>query len=214
MRHFMLFAVAMTLSLGFAADAEAKKNKDESAESAGGDALELQDSGIDSVDELFAKAKAPIDTIRNAREKVDGVAPNLNKALDLPEGTPFADALADLKSKAEGKIEVAMDGDTPKLQAADGMPANVQAAIDGLNTGVSEAVAATLKLAEVPAQVQEVIAAAKAFDPTSIKPVTAVPKATKALGNNMKVLGKAPAEVEALVGSVDQMKKDLLGLKG
>jgi len=215
MRHFMMFAVAMMVSVGFTADAEAgKKDKGTDAAESAGEDLALEDSGIDSVDELFAKAKAPIDTIKTARTKVDAVAPNLNKALDLPAGTPFADALADLKSKAEGKLEVGMDGDVPTIKAADGMPANVQGAIDGLNTGVKEAVDATMKLAEVPAQVQEVIAAAKSFDPKSIKPVTAVPKATKALTGNLKVLGKAPGEVEALVQSVDNMKKDLLGLKG
>jgi hypothetical protein len=214
MRMFTIFALAMTVSLGVSADAFAgKKGKDEASDSAEAD-LELEESGIDSVDELFAKAKEPIDTIRTARMKVDAVAPNLNKALDLPEGTPFADALADLKGKAEGKIEVGMNGDVPTLKAADGVPANVQNAIDGLNTGIKEAIDATMKLSEVPAQVQEVIAAAKSFDPKSIKPVTAVPKATKALTGNMKVLGKAPAEVEALVQAVDNMKNDLTGLKG
>jgi len=216
MRHIITIALAMLVSVSVTDDAWAgKKDKDKGSDTAEGD-LEMEESGIDSVDELFAKAQEPMNSIREARMKVDAVAPALNQALGLPEGTPFSDALADLKSKAEGKLEVAVnDQGVPTITPADGMPENVKGAVDGLNTGVKEAVEATMKLSEVPQQVQDVIAAAKSFDPTSIKPVTKVPKATKVLGTNLKVLGRAPGEVEALVQSVDNMKKDLLGtLKG
>jgi len=211
MRQFIPVALALLVSFGFApGDAWAKDS--------GGDTeqgLSMEESGIDAIDELFAKAKAPIDSITSARTKVDNVAPELNKALGLPADTPFKEGLADLKTKAEGKLEVAVsDKGVPSVTPADGMPDNVKEAVDGLNSGIGEAMAAVASLAEVPAQIQEVIAAAKDFDPTKIKPVTKAPKAAKALTGNLKVLGKAPGEVEALQQAVEAMTKDVLTLKG
>lgn len=218
MRRFMVFAIAMMVSVGFTADAEAgKKNKGGDADKEESGKLELNlESGIDSVDEIFKKAAAPMDTLHNAEMKLDAVPGSINTALGLGEGTPLADALAELKTKAEGKIKVGMEeGGVPKVSLEDGVPDDVKAAVDGLNTSLSEAVSAVMALTEVPAQVQEVIAAAKAFDPTSIKPVTAVPKATKAIGGNLKVLGGAPDQVKALGESLDNIKKELInGLNG
>ncbi len=216
MRRFMVFAIAMLVSVGMVSDAEAgKKKNDKPAKEE--KALELNlDCGIESVDALFKKAAAPMDKLANAETKLDAVPASLNTALGLGEGTPLADALAELKTKAEGKVAIGMEeGGVPKLSLEDGVPDDVKAAVDGLNLSLSEAVAAVMALTEVPAQVQEVITAAEAFDPTSIKPVTAVPKATKAIGGNLKVLGGAPDQVKALGESLDNIKKELLdGING
>jgi len=219
MRRFMVFAIAMMVSVGMVSDAEAGKKKkkggDDSADEDKGLELNL-DSGIESVDSIFKKAQAPMDTLHNAEMKLDAVPASVNTALGLGEGTPLADALAELKTKAEGKIKVGMeDGGVPKVSLEDGVPDDVKAAVEGLNTSVSEAVSAVMGLTEVPGQVTAVIDEAKAFDPTSIKPVTAVPKATKAIGGNLKVLGAVPGEVQALGESLDNIKKELLnGLNG
>ncbi len=217
MRRFMIFAIAMMVSVGFATDAEAgKKSKDKGGDDAaqedeGGLTLNL-DSGIESVDAIFKKAQVPMDTLQNAEMKLDAIPAAVGGALGLAEGTPFKDAVAELKAKAGDKISVGMEeGGVPKLALEDGVPDDVKAAVDNLNTALNEAVAAVMGLTEVPAQVQAVIEEAKAFDPTTIKPVTAVPKATKAIGGNLKVLGGAPDQVKALGESLDNIKKELLG---
>jgi len=219
MRRFMVFALAMMVSVGMSADAEAgKKKKDKGADSAKEDkGLELNlDSGVESVDSIFKKAQAPMDTLHNAEAKLDAVPGAINGALGLAEGTPFKDAVAELKTKAGDKISVAMeDGGVPKLSLEDGVPDDVKTAVDNLNTALSEAVSAVMGLTEVPGQVQAVVEEAKAFDPSTIKPVTAVPKATKAIGGNLKVLGQVPSQVQALGESLDNIKKELLaGING
>ncbi len=228
MRRWTMFALALLVSLGMSDIAHAKKDKkkkggdettEQPADDAGGDEaaadeMTIEVTGVADVDSIFEKANAPIENIKTARMKFDSLSTNLTTALGLPAGTPFKDALADLKTKAEGKLELAMDEKgVPSLKPGDGVPENVSTAVDAVNNGISDVMMAVEALAEVPNQVKEVVAAAQSFNPQSlissgVKPLEA-PKVMKKVMGNLNVLGKAPDEVKMLGESVAGLKDDL-----
>jgi hypothetical protein len=211
----ILGAAMVALSLSTTAEA-GKKGKDKGAKEAKGSSadMEIQTTGIEQVDAVFEKAKAPIETVMAATAAVDGVSMSLNEALGLDGGTPFADAINDLKAKADGKVSVAMEGEVPTVSAADGTPENLVTAIDNLNKSLKDAATALAGLAEISAQVQAVAEEGKSFaDPAVLKDLGATPgqllKAPKAVGSNLKVLGAAPGAVTDLASSFADLGKTL-----
>ncbi len=209
MRRNIAFALAFAMGMTFVGQAEAKKPKPtepaEGTEAAAATepvALEMKTVGVPDVDNVFTAANEPLKSISDAKMKLESLNKNLATALALPEGTPFADALNDLKAKGEGKIQMAMDEKgMPKLSASDAVPANVQTAIDAVNTGVSDLQAAVALLAAVPDQCKAVASSATGISPSSFTGAspTQVPKMMKTVQGNIKVLGMVPDEVKSLV---------------
>lgn len=229
MRRFTIFAVAMMFSLALADSAEAgKKKKDKGGEEAatteeaapaeaGADAAAAEEpkievTGVADIDNVFGPAGEILTNVITARKAIDSLGTNLTTALGLPAGTPFKDALADLKTKAEGKVQLAMDeGGMPSLKAGDAVPANVQQAIDAVNGGMKDVMSAATALAEVPAKAMEVVNAAKSINPANLTGVTPtkIPKITKQLGTNVKLVSTLPEEAKTLLNSVTDLKNDL-----
>jgi hypothetical protein len=113
MRHFMMFGLALIASFAMIDSADAKKPKkgeepvaEETKAPEEPMSLEIQTTGVADVDNLFGKAVEPLKTLRGANESLSKMNTDLAAALGLAEGTPFADALNDLKTKAEGKIKI------------------------------------------------------------------------------------------------------------
>lgn len=227
MRHFVTFALALLVSFTMVDSAEAKKPKkvdeatpaqvenatDVGPTSAG--PLEVSMTGIADVDAIFQKAIDPLNNLKAANNALANLNTNLVTALGLPAGTPIADAIADLKTKAEGKITLAMnEKGMPALSPSDAVPANVQKAIDAVNDGVSQAQIAGEKLTELPSQVKEVVAAAMGITPqtlmaSGVKPMEA-PKQMKTIQSNLKMLGTAPDQAKAFT---DQLTSTVSTLK-
>lgn len=211
MRRNVVFALAFAMGLSFVSNAEAKKPKPtepaaETTEAGAAEstALEMKTIGVADVDNVFMQANDPLKSLNEAKAKLTSLNTNLVTALALPEGTPFADALADLKAKGEGKINAAVDEKgMPKLSASDAVPANVQTAIDAVNTGISDLQAAVALLAAVPDQCKEVATAAAGINASSLTGAspTQVPKMLKTVQGNIKTLGMVPDEVKSLVDS-------------
>jgi hypothetical protein len=223
MRHLMTFALALLVSFTVSTSAEAKKPKkgtdvaapvEAPADAAAPVALEMTMVGIADVDNVFQQAVEPLQIIRDTRNAIDNVGKNLGTALGLAEGAPLADALADLKTKAEGKINVAVgEGGMPTLAASDAVPANVQTAIDAVNSSMREISALVPKLASMPDQFKQIATSAAAINPQSlissgVKPLEA-PKMMKTISANLKVLSGAPAEITGLIKSIDDLKSSI-----
>jgi hypothetical protein len=221
MRRWTILAVTMLVSFAIVDTAEAKKPKkgeeapvaEEGAatEAAATETVTIEVTGVADVDNIFQPAGDILNSVITARTAIDSLGTNLTAALGLPAGTPFKDALADLKTKAEGKVTLAMDGDMPKLAAADGIPANVQAAIDAVNGGMANIMTAATALTAVPDKAMEIVNAAKGINPSSLTGVnpTKIPKITKQLSGNIKILTTTPEEAKALINSIGQLKTDL-----
>jgi len=228
MRNVMMVSVALLVSLALTNNAEASKKKktpvdepvtteqpaDAAAPVAVEEALEIKTTGIADVDHVFEAAVAPLNTLRDARHAIDDLNNNLVTSLGLTAGTPFADALTDLKAKAEGKLALAIDErGMPKLSASDAVPENVQTALDAVNNGIKNAMDAAEKLTELPNQMKDVIVAGQAINAASLSSsgvkVTEAPKILKSVMGNIKTCGKAPEELKAFTDSLMDMKNTL-----
>lgn len=219
MRHFMTFAIALFASFAMIDSAEAKKPKPEPAATEEKVAeepmsLEIQQTGVADVDNLFGKAVEPLKTLRGATDSINKMNTDLASALGLAEGTPFADALADLKTKGEGKINAAVaEGGLPQLSASDAVPANVQSAIDAINNGIREGTRMVGELSNLPAEFKEIATAAAAINPKSLMSsgvkATEAPKIMKAITTNTKIITSAPDELTRLTDSLTTAKNTI-----
>lgn len=175
--------------------------------------LKMEESGNAKIDGVFGKAKTPIETLDTVKNDVKAVNTNLVAALGLKEGTPFKDALADLQTKAEGKINVSFEEKKlPTFKAEEGVPENVQKAVDALNASFGKLGDAEDKLTTVGTELAAV--AAEGGDLMSntkelgLK-ATQIPKATKAVNSNVKTLKTGVDVTKELVTELSTLVSDV-----
>jgi len=103
----------MLVSLAVATTADAKKPKDDPTATPTTTApatapaeitLTIAQTGIADVDNVFNKAVDPLKTVNDTKTALDNLNKNLNQALGLADTGSLADAINDLKTKANGKI--------------------------------------------------------------------------------------------------------------
>ncbi len=206
---FLVLAAVMPTGDAFAG----KKDATEQPQGAA-DELAIQKTGLASMDQFFGQVQGQLDRLHGARRDMQTGSDNLAVALGLATGTPVQSALQDLRSKAQGKVKVALDGRVPKLQASDAVPENVQKGIDAVNTLVDADLAAAAACQEVatqagplaqeaPGMVGRVPAEAKS---AGLK-VTEIPGVTKKVKHNVDVTRSLPDEAQKTLtvaqGNVD-----------
>lgn len=203
----MSFRTVLLLSL-FAtaplvvADAEAapKKGQTSGSEEAKYPVIEM--TGIAQFDEVFTPAKSIQDTLDGQKKELTDARTQLNTALGLATDSPVKAAIEDLKGKAEGKIKVAMNGNTPKLEATEAVPENVQAGIDAVNKLMAACQNTVAAGRDLSAQAQDLISKASAFPGQVPSVVTGDPvaaaKALKQVNANLKAMGTTPERLKML----------------
>ncbi len=196
----MMAAGALLFTFGIG-DAQAKKkDKGEKAET---EMVEISETGT-SADEIFMAAKEIHDSLNTIQTNLAEGTAELNSALGLTEGTPLADALADLQSKAGDKLTVALEGTMPKFSLADGAPENVTNAVNSLNSFVDYHVKAIDEAKAMAPKAQEVAAKAQGLDyPALAGEVASNPmeigKVLKTLKNNGQAVTQTPKRVQDTV---------------
>ena len=225
MKLFRLTLVAMLASLVLAPTADAKKDKSDDGSSTeasadDGGAIELptiEETGIAAFDDVFSQVREIHETLAKAQTQLAEANDGVATALGLPAGTPLADALAELKEKAAGNLEIAMEGTVPSIKASDAVPSDVTAAIDAVNSAVSEVSTTIDDLSGLPDQVKSLIDQSKALpaqlkDPAIISeiPKTELLSVGKTVKNNVKATAQTPDLVSGvtseLTGFVDTVK--------
>jgi hypothetical protein len=213
MSNFRLSVVFAAALLAFAVpsqDAWAKKG--DSAE-----VISIETTGISAFDDVFGKVKDIQDKLTSIETNLQTSNDNIATTLGLAAGTPVKDAIADLKAKAEGKIEVAMDGTTPTLKAKDGVPENVTAGIEAVNTAIKAWTESAATVATLKSDVDALVASTKEMPgkvPEAAKSAGLgakdIVKVTKTVGSNVKATGqtadRTKAVGEAIVANVDTVK--------
>jgi uncharacterized protein YoxC len=198
----LAFALAAaSVSPAWAPDAWAGKgDKEQKAK----DWAEIEKVGIPSIDAVFTKVAEMQRSISTVELSLTSANTNLTTALGLPQGTPFADALADLQQKADGKLKVVTEGGTPKLTTSDAVPSNVQAGVDAVNGFTGGIGTSVTALQQIPSQAQAVIPEVQALPakfPAEAKDlgakVTEIPKMLSAIKNNVDATVQTPARAEA-----------------
>jgi phage-related protein len=173
----------------------------------------MEETGSASLDSVFKKSESPLETVATVNADVKAVNTGLVDALGLSQGTPFKDALTDLQTKAEGKINVAFeDNKMPTFKAEEGVPDNVNAAIDALNMSFGKLGDAGDKLTKAGEEL--VTVATEAGDLVS-KPkelglkATQIPKATSMANKNIKKLKTGAEVTKSLVTEVATLATDV-----
>lgn len=215
-RRFV-WALVLGLAVGVTTPdaAFAGKKGDDKGASKGDDAAaskwkNVETVGLKSIDDVFAPVKQMHGTLSSAEGSMASANTNLATALSLPQGTPLADALAELQKRADGKVTVALQGTVPKLAASDAVPSDVQAAIDATN-GLTSSIASSVQaISQIPAQVQAVIPQISKLPqtfPAEAKTlgakVTEIPKMLTTLKNNVEATVQTPERAAELVKQIE-----------
>ncbi|MCA9568560.1 MAG: hypothetical protein KC656_11990, partial [Myxococcales bacterium] len=170
-------------------------------------------TGSDALDSIFKKSEGPIETMATLRDEIRGVSTKLVESLGLTQGTPFKDALTDLQTKAEGKINVSFaENKWPTFSAAEGCPENVKASISTLNSSMVELTSAEDKLKDVGKQMGVVAeeAADLAAEPKNLGlSATQAPKAVLKSKKNIKALNMGVDVTKDLVKELGMLVSDV-----
>jgi hypothetical protein len=214
MRTFKFFALASLLAAGLthAPEAWAAKKGEEAADPCKVEAPKITNSGIPEMDEVFTKAATIQDTVAGQTGKVCTARGQLNSALGVAADAPIKTALADLQTKAAGKLQVAMDGAKPSLKATDAVPANVQAAIDAVNALIDTSAEAAKETAGLLPEAKGLATTAAGFPmkvPTIKVTGVDIPTAIKVVGENVKAIKQLPNQIEGLGAQMNGIVTDL-----
>lgn len=169
--------------------------------------LVIEDTGVAKVDAFYDKVETMIGKLQSAQADMDSANAKLAEALGLAAGTPVADALADLQAKAEGKIELVLEGTKPTLKAKEGVPENVQSAIDATNAMATSLMAATDTLKSVAADAKPLVTEAADMPAAIVESSLGLAdkaKATKTAASNLKTTKQIPAEADTLAGKCQE----------
>jgi hypothetical protein len=149
----MVFAVGLLLSGVAQAKDDKGKGKDKKDQP---DGIEL--TGIEAFDSVFSQVADIDKTLSKMEGQLRDGKNNLNEALDLKKGTPVSDGLAELKTRAGNKVQVAMDkGGMPKLEATDALPSNVQGAVEAVNAMTSNFGVSIQQLTDLAPEMQQLV---------------------------------------------------------
>lgn len=178
--------------------------------SAGGSlANDIELTGVDALDQVFVEARDLDELLDNARVQLNSGRSNLNSALSLPQGTPFADALSELSGRAQGKLQVVMDGQTPAIRTTDAVPSNVQAAVDSANGALASYQAALADVTRVGQESAEVARAVGSLSETittdagslGLK-LSEIPSVARTAQHNLGLVQNFPNRVDKLTGEL------------
>ena len=206
-------ALVFTLGQG---DAFAKKEKKEKTPTS--ELVSIEMCGVAEADtKVFEPAKQLHDTLNEIETNLTSGNAAFVSALGITEGTPFADALASLKTTAGDKLTVAMDGAMPKVSVQDGVPDNVKAAVDSLNVFIDAHVKAIDLAKDLPTQAQALVAAAQSLDPAALAQQAAanpmeIPKVLKTINNNLSAIKTTPDRVTNVTGTLTTNVDAIKGL--
>jgi hypothetical protein len=179
----------------------------------------IEVTGIPLFDDVFTKV-GPIDrTLSGVEGSLRSAKLHLTDALALEEGTPLRDAIAELHTRAGNKISLAQKGKVPTLSAADGVPSNVQSAVDAVNGLTRDLTSSMDDLAALPKQITALINETKAF-PSQLRAefskgssgllatLFKLPKASSALTHDLGVVTGLPDRTNR----VTQRSTEILGV--
>ena len=192
LRHFL---VAAALSFAVSTNAYA------------GDMIEIAETGLASIDDVFSPVADIHTQLADTRTKLADIDTNIRTALGVAEDSPLETALADLKAQAGDALTFEMDGTTPKLSIADGadVPENVtngvtalQTAFGDLSTIITELPTLTDKVMEAKNNGQALVADPKALisqaKDSGMKGKEAM-GALKTAKSNLKATGQTPDHI-------------------
>lgn len=207
---FGMLGMAIAPGVAMAGDDEEKTEKAEEEEPF--DVI-MVSTGSAPLDSIFKKSEGPIEIVATIRDDVRNINTKLVESLGLTQGTPFKDALTDLQTKAEDKINLSFEENKwPTLKASEGCPENVKASLNTLNTSLVDLNSAESKLQDAGKQLGVIAEEASdlAAEPKKLGlKATKVPKALNNSRKNVKSLKAGVDVTKELVGELKTMLSDI-----
>ncbi len=213
-------AVAAEEAADLAASGGKKKKGDKSAsqtskaDKARRERKDIVSTGLADMDSFFAKVQKLLDTLRGATDSIYTAMDNLEQALGVTEGQSLQSAMAQLKEQAAGSIKVQMQGTQPKLVVDSGLPPEARGGVDAINGALTSLGGAVKNLATIPNQAKGLINEAKAL-PAKVPEMAKsaglsmrdIPKALKAVKQNVQVTTGIPGEAAEAVKAAGELSK-------
>ncbi|MFO0745085.1 MAG: hypothetical protein U1F43_39240 [Myxococcota bacterium] len=177
----------------------------------------IVDTGIAEFDDVFAKARDIQGSVQTQNQTMVEGRTNVNTAMGVAADAPLKTALEDLKTKANGKIKILMEGNVPKLQASEAVPENVQKGMDSVNA-LSDTSGKTSDTADqLLPQSEALVEATKDFPgkvPGLVKNPLDVAKKSKLVDKNVKAVATLPDKVKALKTEAQGVFADVTAVFG
>jgi hypothetical protein len=213
MRLARTFAAAAVLLLALGTgDAHAKKSKGKKGKK-GKDDVEIVMTDIKAFDDVFVRVAEIDGTLSKAEKDLRRGRLDLNDALGIKKKTPIADGLAELADRAEGKLQLAVDGQgIPKLEASDAIPTDVQQALDSVNSMTSNFSTSVDELMGLDKEIDKLVKKTGKM-PTQLKSefegnlfdtLFKLPKTSKALQGNLQITAGLPDRSAGVAGEMGQ----------
>lgn len=166
--------------------------------------------GINAFDAVFTQARDIDKILDRARKQIRNGRTNLNSALGLTQGTPWADAVSQLQKKGGSKLRLASSGGGFKLQASDAVPNNVKSAVSAMNSTLGNYRTALTQMANLPKEIKQLNAAAAKF-PDRIQrnynnlgiSAFELPQILSTTSNNLQMMSRFPKRVTKLSGDIN-----------
>lgn len=171
-------------------------------------------TNISEFDSVFSKAKTIQDTLDQNHADLATSREKLNTTLGIATDAPLATALADLKTKASGKIKVAMKGGRPSLEPSEAVPDNVKAGIDAANALLDQAEKTVATAKQLLPEATSLVGACADFPgkiPGLVSDPVAVVKVTKTVGQDIKAIAATPDRINRMIADVEAMFNDVKG---
>jgi hypothetical protein len=173
-----------------------------------GSKASIESLDISSLDSVFSDASDIESQLSSAQKKRKTARKNVNEILGLDPQTSFSDSLTELKSRGSGKIEVAMSGSVPTLQATDAVPSDVSSAIDAVNSAVESYATMLTNLRDVPTESKQIARKIKKLDVADLRSemgsfsITEIPtriQQVRTFKTNLEVTAGLPKKANTLV---------------
>ncbi len=170
----------------------------------------IEDTGIAAFDSVFGEVRKIHRTLDAIQDRVFGAQDRVATALALPAGTPIRMSLWELKQKAGGPVNVEMRDGKPYLTLGGAGSQEAKALVEAVNGAVADLAGIPAEVAQIPAQLQGLVAACQQF-PAQLNPALLaqsgltplqLPKIAKTLAGNVKATVATPKRVEGLVVAV------------
>lgn len=168
---------------------------------------QIQLTKIQEFDPSLTKAKGIHERLEATENKLQNANKSLAATLKLPETTSIEDSLAELRKRADNKIELALEkGRIPRLKPTDAVPSDVQQGIDTVNGMMDDLGASLEQIEAMPTEVDALIKEVQTF-PSQLKPellkknniaVTELGKLTKTLNADLKAIEATPERIKAV----------------
>jgi len=177
----------------------------------------IEQTGIPEMDAVFSKARTIQDTVASQTTEMCTARTNLNTALGVATDAPVKTALEDLKAKASGKLQVALDGAVPKILPADDAPDNVKTAIEAVNKLIGASTEASKETIGLVPEAQSLAKTAAAFPmkvPTMKVEGVDIPTAIKVVGEDVKAMKLLPNQIQGLTAEMQNLYTDVKAVLG